>query len=420
MNPIDILMTALRSLASNKLRAALTLLGIVIGVTAVIVLISLGQGVQQSITSEFESLGTNLITVTPGSSEGDGFGAFFGAGGDTDTLTLNDAYALLDPVSAPSVVAVAPEINTWAHVEFGRSSDDTTILGVTADYDEVRLYEVEHGEFIAPVHVRDASSVAVIGAGVSESLFGLRNPVGQSIKLNDKPFTIIGVLESKEGGFFGFLDRNVMIPITTAHYRLHFHPNSKGEIQVSSISVQAMSSDSTKSAEREITEILRLRHRIVEKDDFTITTQEQALEAIASAVGVFTVFLGSIAAISLLVGGIGIMNIMFVTVTERTREIGIRKAMGAKRRDILLQFVTEAAVLSFGGGLIGLALGGLITLALNGQTIFGGDSPPLETSVDVQITLLALGVSIGIGLFFGIYPALRAARLHPIDALRYE
>ena len=420
MNPIDILMTALRSLASNKLRAALTLLGIVIGVTAVIVLISLGQGVQQSITSEFESLGTNLITVTPGSSDGDGFGAFFGAGGDTDTLTLNDAYALLDPVSAPSVVAVAPEINTWAHVEFGRSSDDTTILGVTADYDEVRLYEVEHGEFIAPVHVRDAASVAVIGAGVSESLFGLRNPVGQSLKLNDKPFTIIGVLKSKEGGFFGFLDRNIMIPITTAHYRLHFHPNSKGEIQVGSISVQAMSSDSTKSAEREITEILRLRHRIVEKDDFTITTQEQALEAIASAVGVFTVFLGSIAAISLLVGGIGIMNIMFVTVTERTREIGIRKAMGAKRRDILLQFVTEAAVLSFGGGLIGLALGGLITLALNGQTIFGGDSPPLETSVDVQITLLALGVSIGIGLFFGIYPALRAARLHPIDALRYE
>ena len=420
MNPLDILMTALRSLASNKLRAALTLLGIVIGVTAVIVLISLGQGVQQSITSEFESLGTNLITVTPGSSEGDGFGAFFGAGGDTDTLTLNDAYALLDPVSAPSVVAVAPEINTWAHVEFGRSSDDTTILGVTADYDEVRLYEVEHGEFIAPVHVRDAASVAVIGAGVSESLFGLRNPVGQSLKLNDKPFTIIGVLKSKEGGFFGFLDRNIMIPITTAHYRLHFHPNSKGEIQVGSISVQAASSEATKSAEREITEILRLRHRIVEKDDFTITTQEQALEAIASAVGVFTVFLGSIAAISLLVGGIGIMNIMFVTVTERTREIGIRKAMGAKRRDILLQFVTEAAVLSFGGGLIGLALGGLITLALNGQTIFGGDSPPLETSVDAQITLLALGVSIGIGLFFGIYPALRAARLHPIDALRYE
>ena len=418
MNPLDIILTALTSLASNKLRAALTLLGIVIGVTAVIVLISLGQGVQQAITSEFESLGTNLITVTPGSSDGDGFGAFFSGGEDADTLTLNDARALLDPVNAPSVVAVAPEVNTWAHVEFGRRSDDTTVLGVTADYDEVRLYVTEQGDFISPVHVRDAASVAVLGAGISESLFGLRNPVGQTIKLNTKPFTIIGVLESEEGGFFDFLDRNVMIPITTAHYRISFNPNSLGEIQVGTISVQAASSEAIESAEREISEILRLRHRIVDEDDFTITTQEQALEAIESAIGAFTIFLGSIAAISLLVGGIGIMNIMFVSVTERTREIGIRKAMGAKRRDILLQFVTEAAVLSFGGGLVGLALGGLITMAMNGRDFFDGTA--LQTSIDVQITILALGVSIGIGLFFGIYPAMRAARLHPIDALRYE
>ena len=417
MNPLDIILTALTSLASNKLRAALTLLGIVIGVTAVIVLISLGQGVQQAITSEFESLGTNLITVTPGSSE-DGFGAFFSGGEDADTLTLNDARALLDPVNAPSVVAVAPEVNTWAHVEFGRRSDDTTVLGVTADYDEVRLYVTEQGDFISPVHVRDAASVAVLGAGISESLFGLRNPVGQTIKLNTKPFTIIGVLESEEGGFFDFLDRNVIIPITTAHYRISFRPNSEGEIQVGTISVQAASSEAIESAEREISEILRLRHRIVDEDDFTITTQEQALEAIESAIGAFTIFLGSIAAISLLVGGIGIMNIMFVSVTERTREIGIRKAMGAKRRDILLQFVTEAAVLSFGGGLVGLALGGLITMAMNGRDFFDGTA--LQTSIDVQITILALGVSIGIGLFFGIYPAMRAARLHPIDALRYE
>ena len=418
MNPLDIILTALTSLASNKLRAALTLLGIVIGVTAVIVLISLGQGVQQAITSEFESLGTNLITVTPGSSDGDGFGAFFSGGEDADTLTLNDAQALLDPVNAPSVVAIAPEVNRWAHVEFGRRSDDTTVLGVTADYDEVRLYVTEQGDFISPVHVRDAASVAVLGAGISESLFGLRNPVGQTIKLNTKPFTIIGVLESEEGGFFDFLDRNVMIPITTAHYRISFNPNSLGEIQVGTISVQAASSEAIESAEREISEILRLRHRIVDEDDFTITTQEQALEAIESAIGAFTIFLGSIAAISLLVGGIGIMNIMFVSVTERTREIGIRKAMGAKRRDILLQFVTEAAVLSFGGGLVGLALGGLITMAMNGRDFFDGTA--LQTSIDVQITILALGVSIGIGLFFGIYPAMRAARLHPIDALRYE
>ena len=418
MNPLDIVLTALSSLASNKLRASLTLLGIVIGITAVIVLISLGQGVQKSITSEFESLGTNLITVTPGSREGDGFGAFFGGRGDADTLTLNDAYALIDPVSAPSIVASAPEINIGARVEFGRKSDATSVLGVTADYDNVRLYVTEQGGFISPVHVRDAASVAVLGAGISESLFGLRNPVGQILKLNGRPFTIIGVQERREGGSFGPLSHTVVIPITTAHYRLSRRLNSEGDIHVGSISVQAASSEVIESAEREISEILRLRHRIVDEDDFTITTLEQALEAIESAIGAFTIFLGSIAAISLLVGGIGIMNVMLVSVTERTREIGIRKAMGARYRDILLQFVTEAAVLSFGGGLVGVALGGLITMAMNGLEFL--NSPPLETSIDVQITLLALGVSVGIGLFFGIYPALRAARLHPIDALRYE
>ena len=417
MNPLDVVLTALSALASNKLRAALTLLGIVIGVTAVIVLVSLGRGVQKSITSAFESLGTNLITVTSGWSDGDGFDALFGDGGDVDTLTLNDAYALLDPIKAPSVAAVAPQIDTGAPVEFGSRAAGTAVLGVTADYDEVRLYNVEQGEFISPVHVRDAASVAVLDAGISKSLFGLRNPVGQRIKLSGRPFTVIGVLESKEDGIFSFSHR-VMIPITTAHYRLHFHPNSEGEIQVSSINVQAASGEVIESAEGEIREILRLRHRILDEDDFTITTQEQALEAIESAIGAFTVVLGSIAAISLLVGGIGIMNIMLVSVTERTREIGIRKAMGAKQRDILLQFVTEAAVLCFVGGLVGLTLGGLITVAMNGQDFLGG--PKLETSIDVQITLLALSVSIGIGFFFGIYPALRAARLHPIEALRHE
>ena len=377
----------------------------------------MGRGVQASIISQFESFGTNLIEVTPESRGGDGFGVFSSAGGDENTLTLDDAYALLDPVNSPSVAAVAPEISAWARVEFGSNWDHTTVLGVTADYDEVRLYDVEHGEFISPIHVRDASSVAVLDAGISESLFGLRNPVGQTLKLNDKPFTIIGVLESKEGGIFSFSNR-IMIPITTAHYRLYFHPNSKGDIQVGSITVQAASSENVESAEREITEILRLRHRITGSDDFTITTQEQELEAIASAVGAFTIFLGSIAAISLLVGGIGIMNIMFVTVTERTREIGIRKAMGAKRRDIMFQFLTEASLLSFGGGLVGLALGSLIAMGLDGQSL--GDGITLEVSIGWDIATLAALVSVGIGLFFGIYPAMRAARLHPIEALRYE
>ena len=417
MNPLDILTTALTSLASNKLRASLTLLGIVIGVTAVIVLISLGRGVQQSITSQFESLGANLITVTPGSTDG-GFGAFFsGGGGDESTLTLDDAYALLDP-KASSIAAVAPEISTSAQVVYGSDEDWTQVIGVTPEYEFVRNYVVASGEFVSYIHVRDAASVTVLGAGISESLFGLRDPVGQTIKLNDKPFTIIGVLESQEGGFFGFRDRQLLVPITTAHYRLSFDRTAQGDIPVDTINVQAASVEATDSAEIEISTILRLRHRITDSDDFTVTTQQDAIEAIEDATAVFVIFLGSIASISLLVGGIGIMNIMLVSVTERTREIGIRKAMGAKRRDVLFQFMTEASLLSFGGGLVGLVLGSGISMSMNGQEI--GPGQGLEISIGTDIALLSVAVSVGIGLFFGIYPAMRAARLHPIDALRYE
>ena len=417
MSPIDVFSSALSSLASNKLRASLTLLGIVIGITAVIVLISMGRGVQASITSQFESLGANLITVTPGSGEG-GFGAFFGDGGDVNTLTLADAYALVEPGAAPSVAAVAPEIDTWARVVYGNQNDAASILGVTQAYKEVRNYTVATGEFISDIHVRDGAAVTVLGADISESLFGLRNPVGQTVKLSGRPFTIIGVLEKQEGSFFGFLDRNLMVPLTTANDRLVGHRTSTGDIPVNTINVQASSVEAIDAAEQEIASILRLRHRITEQDDFTITAQQDAIAAINDATGVFVIFLGSIAAISLLVGGIGIMNIMFVTVTERTREIGIRKAMGAKRRDVLFQFLTEASLLSFGGGLVGLALGSLIAMGLNGQPL--GDGVTLDISIGWDITALAVLVSVGIGLFFGIYPAMRAARLHPIDALRYE
>ena len=417
MSPVDVFTSALTSLASNKLRASLTLLGIVIGITAVIVLISLGRGVQASITSQFEGLGANLITVTPGSTDG-GFGAFFGEGGDVNTLTLSDSEALLDPVAAPSVAAVAPTIDTGARVVYGNQNDRAQVLGVTQAYKDVRNYTVATGEFISDIHVRDGATVTVLGASISESLFGLRNPVGQTVKLNGRPFTIIGVLEKQEGSFFGFLDQNLMVPLTTANDRLVGDRTSTGEIPVNTINVQAASVDAIDSAKQEIASILRLRHRITGTDDFTITAQKDAIEAINDATGVFVVFLGSIAAISLLVGGIGIMNIMFVTVTERTREIGIRKAMGAKRRDVLFQFLTEASLLSFGGGLVGFTLGSMISLALNGQAL--GDGVTLDISIGWDITALAVLVSVGIGLFFGIYPAMRAARLHPIEALRYE
>ena len=417
MNPIDILITALTSLTANKMRASLTLLGIVIGVTAVIVLVSMGRGVQASITSEFEGLGANLITVTAGSTEG-GFGAFFGESGDEMTLTLEDAYAIRDSEYAPSVVGVAPEISSFAHVVSRRNEDWTQVVGVTPDYETVRNYNVTSGDFISHKHIEDVASVTVIGAGVSEFLFGYRNPVGQTIKLNDRPFTIIGVLESQEG-LFEFLDNRLLVPITTAHYRIDHRRNEQGEISVDSINVQAASTEAIEAAQDEVSAILRLRHRITEEDDFTVSTQQDAIAAIQSATQVIVIFLGSIASISLLVGGIGIMNIMLVTVTERTREIGIRKAMGAKRRDVLFQFMAEASMLSFTGGLVGLGLAYAITSALSGQPIFGEGSEIIIT-ITPDIAMLACTVSIGIGLFFGIYPAIRAARLHPIEALRYE
>ena len=417
MNPIDILVTALTSLTANKMRASLTLLGIVIGVTAVIVLVSMGRGVQASITSEFEGLGANLITVTAGSSEG-GFGAFFGESGDEMTLTLEDAYAIRDSEYAPSVAGVAPEISSFAHVVSRRNEDWTQVVGVTPDYETVRNYNVTSGNFISHKHVEDAASVTVIGAGVSEFLFGYRNPVGQTIKLNDRPFTIIGVLESQEG-LFGFLDNRLLVPITTAHYRIDHRRNEQGEISVDSINIQAASTEAIETAQDEVSAILRLRHRITEEDDFTVSTQQDAIAAIESATQVIVIFLGSIAGISLLVGGIGIMNIMLVTVTERTREIGIRKAMGAKRRDVLFQFMAEASMLSFTGGLVGLGLAYGIVSAISGQPIFGPDSE-IAITITPDIALLACTVSIGIGLFFGVYPAIRASRLHPIEALRYE
>ncbi len=415
MNPLVTFRISVASLGANKLRSGLTLLGIVIGVAAVISLMAIGQGVQQSITSNIESLGSNLLFVQPGDSSQGGIG---GGAGSASTLTLQDAYALDDPVFAPAVKAVAPEIRASGQVEAGRNNTFTQVVGVTPDYDEVRNSPVEEGSFITQGHLDNRSQVAVLGQTIKETLFGNRDPLGQPIRINGRQFEVIGILKSKGSGFFGNFDNQILVPITTAYYRVSSQRTTHGEISVDSINVQMPDIETMDEGMLQVATVLRLRHKITGEDDFIITNQRETIETLEQTTNTFVVFLGAIASISLLVGGIGIMNIMLVSVTERTREIGIRKALGAKRRDILLQFMSEATLLSLGGGVVGVLIGAGVAQLLNGRPLVG--SNPMETAFSWDIALLALFVAAAIGLFFGIYPAVRAARLHPIDALRYE
>ena len=413
MSPWTIVRTALSSLGANKLRTGLAILGIVIGVAAVISTMSVGRGAQQAVTASIESLGTNLLFVRPGNAD---VGGIFGGQGSATTLTLEDAYSLQDPVFVPSVEAVAPELNTNGQIVAGRENTFAQILGVTPEYLSVRNNAMASGRFISAVHVQNRSEVTVLGSRIAETLFGFRDPVGQTIRINGRQFTIIGVLKSKGGGGQSIDDR-VVVPITTAYYRLASQRTTQGDVSVQSINVQVRSVGDLDAAARDMATVLRLRHRITDEDDFTVSSQQETIETLEETQDTFVVFLAAIASISLLVGGIGIMNIMMVSVTERTREIGIRKAMGAKRRDIQLQFVSEATLLSLGGGGVGLLLGWLASDLLDGRSL-GGQT--FQTAFSGDIAALALAVSAAIGLFFGIYPAVRAARSHPIEALRYE
>ena len=422
MNVPAILRTAVSSLGVNRLRAALALLGIVIGVASVVTLMSIGRGIQAEITSSIESLGTNLLLVSFGGSP------FRDVSGESSfkiarPLTLADAEALSDPELTPSVKAVAAQMRTGGQIAARGNRASVEILGVTSDYLQVRDLSMLSGIFIASTHVANKDEVVVLGSALAESLFGFRDPVGQPVRINARRFTVIGVLQregqSQDGSFYGFLDwfdRQVMVPVTTAYYRLD--RRSGQGVVVEQIYVQAASSDVVDAAFNEIRTVLRLRHRITEDDDFTITSQREAIEALAGAVDAFVVFLGAIAGVSLLVGGIGIMNIMLVSVVERTREIGIRKAMGAKRRDILLQFVFEAVLLTVSGGVLGILLGMGVSALVSGVSL--GEGATLQTVVSGDIATLAVAVSAAVGLFFGIYPASRASRLRPIEALRTE
>ncbi|MFH1483992.1 MAG: ABC transporter permease [Chloroflexota bacterium] len=415
MNAPQTLRTASGALVANKMRSSLTVLGVIIGVTAVISLMSIGRGSQAAITSRIESLGTNLLFVRPGASSEAGAR---GAQGSAVSLTLEDAEALADPALAPSVAGVAPEVQTFAQAIAGRNNTRTQVVGVTPGYQFVRNFPVAEGNFISTSNVQSRSMVVVLGSNVAETLFGQVSAVGQSIRISGLQFKVIGVLKSKGGTGFGNADDVVLAPITTVQARLFRQRTAAGAQNVQTINVQAVSAKETDNAIQQISAILRQRHRIVVgEDDFTITSQQETITALQESTQVWVVFLGAIAGISLLVGGISIMNIMLVSVTERTREIGVRKAVGAKRRDILLQFLVEAALLSLTGGGFGVLVGWGVSHFVSGLNL-GGQA--ITTVVSADIVILAVSVSAAIGILFGLYPAYRAARLNPIEALRYE
>jgi putative ABC transport system permease protein len=407
MNITQAILEALDSLASNKLRSGLTVLGIVIGVGAVIAMLSIGRGAQETITGSISDIGTNLLFVMRSQ--------------DTEirnreSLTLADAQALADPFAAPSVIGVAPMLMGSVEVAYAGESGFTQALGVTPDYETVRNANVAEGEFINQDHMLGRAAVALLGPDTAETLFGRSAGVtGELIRIEGQPFRVIGVLEAKGGSGFNNPDDQVLVPLTTGQSRLF--PRSQDRVDM--IIAQAISPEGVGMAADEISAVLRLRHRsAIGEDDFTVFTQQDFIATAQSITGVLTVFLGGIAGISLLVGGIGIMNIMLVSVTERTREIGLRKAVGARKRDLMIQFLTESSLLSLFGGVIGILLGwGLSQLV---GAIAAASNADLNPSMGLDAVLLATLFSAAVGLFFGLYPAKRAADLEPVEALRYE
>lgn len=418
MNIAESFRVAWRSLLSNKLRSSLTMLGIIIGIFAVIVLIAIGRGLEAIVNEQFNAIGSNILFVFP---TAPGAQARPGPRGTSNRVGLGlrneDVIALSSPALAPDVQLVAPAVVNPGLIKYGREEAETSVQGVTPVYELVRNSPVSAGAFITDNDLVAESRVAVLGLTIVHKLFAdSENPIGASIRINDVPFRVIGILAPRGGGAFGDADDVVLIPLSVAQYRMFDSRTQQGKYSVDVVFVQAIAADRMDAAALEVTDILRNQHniRFREQDDFQVITQQEVLSAAGQITGAVTIFLGIIAAISLLVGGIGIMNIMLVSVTERTREIGLRKAVGAKRRDILVQFLIESMVMALIGGLIGTALG------VAGARIAEMLVPDLTTVVGVDIIILATAVSAAIGVFFGIYPAYRAALLNPIDALRYE
>ncbi|MCZ2127437.1 MAG: ABC transporter permease [Anaerolineales bacterium] len=420
MSIFQAILEALESLSGNKMRSALTVLGIVIGVASVIAMLAIGNGAQASITGSISSVGTNLLFVFSGGSDGGpggGPGGGMRSGNNDRPLTIADAEALMDTFAAPSVAVVAPVIQGNALLTFSSEKTSASISGVTPNYAQARNLEMAEGEFINEEQALGRMSVVVLGPEAAKTLFGHADGVtGETIRIEGQPFRVIGVLTAKGGGAFGSEDNSAYIPFSTAQARL-IKRGARDQVDI--IYAQAVSAEAVPSAVEEISDILRQRHRTpVGLDDFSVMTQQDFLSAFSQIAGVLTIFLGGIAGISLLVGGIGVMNIMLVSVTERTKEIGLRKALGARKRDILLQFLTESSMLSLIGGIVGTFLGWVIARVVEYvATATGNAFVPI---VGWDAVLLSTSFSAVIGLFFGIYPASRAAKLEPVEALRYE
>lgn len=405
MNISESFLTALDSLFANKLRSLLTMLGVIIGVAAVIALLAIGNGVSRSITDEITAIGTNLIVITTDFENSGGYSA----------LSLTDVEALSDPLRAPALSEVSAVVQGTQEVIAGSNSFRTTVSGVTANHFLVNnLTTFESGDGLTVQDLELSARVVVLGNDAADRLFPEEYPIGKQVRINGVGYEVVGVLAASGSGFNNS-DGTVFMPLTTAQSRLYTERTRLGQRAVSSITVQAASAEQTDEAIDQVTAVLRQEHNITyaAEDDFNLFSQSDLLATFDVITGTLTAFLGAIAGISLVVGGIGIMNIMLVSVTERTREIGIRKAIGALKRDILTQFLLESVLLSLLGGVLGILLGWLISLG-------AGALLELETVVDIGTVLLATGFATAVGVVFGIYPAWQAASLRPIEALRYE
>jgi putative ABC transport system permease protein len=404
------LSTVWLGLSTHRLRSFLTMLGIIIGVASVITLMSVGKGSTAQILSNIESMGANLITISPAMSFG--VGGVRGASGGSQTLTMEDAEAISQQVSYIS--DVAPYSSSNLQLVVGTENTNSQVIGTTPEYMSVASLKLASGAFFSEQQYERGAKVAVLGSDVAETLFGSANPVGQKMRMGTIIVTVIGVLESKGTGF-NSPDDAVIIPLTALQQTVALTRTAQGEKVVSSIYLTVSDETQSDYVTEQITSLLRTRHRLAAstEDDFSIRSMEEIASSLEETSGTLTLLLGAIAAISLLVGGIGVMNIMLVSVLERTREIGIRKALGAREQDIWIQFLLEATFLTFAGGIIGAIIGLGVSVIIN-------RIGTMATLVTPDIVILAVSVAVGIGLFFGFYPAWNASRLNPIEALRSE